>query len=184
MGASIPVPQEDFFARARERAGRAAALTAVTGGLVGALEAFAAAEAERARLDFERRSLETEAALLDRSARDRIRQGQLEAAREIRKTRIVIGAQRAAFAGQGVDVGTGSPLDVQRETEEIGRENADRIALDAFRDGLGLGIQAEQERLGARLRRDRARFIRRSSLVTGGLRFARGIRQAQELQEL
>lgn len=59
-----------------------------------------------------------------------------------RQARATTGAQRASFAGQGVDVGTGSAADIQAETAELAGEDVARVRNRAALEAYGFRRQA------------------------------------------
>lgn len=101
-----------------------------------------AGEAEGRRLDFN-------AGVADLQADDAIARG-TEAEHRFRSTvRGLIGSQRAGFAGQGVDVGTGSAVDVQADAAYLGELDARTILSNAKREAWGFNVQAQDFRMGA-----------------------------------
>lgn len=76
------------------------------------------------------------------AAQDAIQRGKIDRAKAAIATRQRIGAQRAALAAAGVDVNSGSPLDLQSETARLG-EHDELVALNnAQREALGFTTQA------------------------------------------
>jgi hypothetical protein len=66
----------------------------------------------------------------------------------------LIGSQRAGFAGQNVDVGIGSPVDVVADTAYLGELDALTIRNNAAREAWGYNIEAENfRRFGANAQR-------------------------------
>ncbi len=68
--------------------------------------------------------------------------GQVKAMAADRQTAAMIGRQRAAFASGGIDVNTGSPLDIQADTARFGRLNAMTIRNNAAREAWGYTAQS------------------------------------------
>lgn len=95
---------------------------------------------------YNRRLAEFNAQQADRDADLTAAAGQRASNRQRVATRQTIGAQRAAFAAQGVDVGSGSALDVQADTAELGELDAATIANEAARAALGYRAQAADSR--------------------------------------
>lgn len=62
--------------------------------------------------------------------------------RQLETTRTV-GAQRAAYAANGVDLSSGTPGQVQNATEVIGAMDAATIRFNAMRDAYNYGVQAD-----------------------------------------
>lgn len=108
----------------------------------------------------------------DAQARRVLEVGEQDAQQYGRKIRQTVGAQRAALAAQGVDVGVGSAAEVQAETFEIGARDIETIKNNAFLEAYGLRVQAEQDRQSGRLAVRAAENVARNSLISGGLRAA------------
>lgn len=68
----------------------------------------------------------------------------------------LIGSQKAGFAGQGVDVNSGSALDVQADAAFLGELDALTIRTNAARDAQGFRDQAQNSRMGGTAARNQA----------------------------
>ncbi len=86
--------------------------------------------------------------LLDNSAADAIDRGNQDALQVTQRARRLRGAQRASFAGQGVDVNTGTAAALQEETTSMGEVDAAQVRKNAFREAWGIKTQAGNQRLG------------------------------------
>lgn len=82
------------------------------------------------------------AAIADTQAADAITRGQEREQRARAATRGIIGTQRASFAAQGVDVGTGSAADVQADAAFLGELDALTEQTNAAREAWGFKVQA------------------------------------------
>jgi len=82
------------------------------------------------------------AALDRRAAQDALERGRIEEQRQYRKNAQVMGAQRAAMAANGIEVDFGSAADLQRDTKEVGWQDAQTIRENAMREGRGFEINA------------------------------------------
>ncbi len=116
------------------------------------------------------------AGLADQQAADAIQRGQIEEGRQRLGTKQEIGATRASIAGQGVDVGSGSALDVQGSEAGLGEMDALTIRNNAAREAWGYNTQAAQDRQAALMSefsgKQAAAGLRSqsySTLITGGL---------------
>lgn len=87
------------------------------------------------------------AAVKEAAAADAIERGNEDMMAIRRRTRGVVGAQRAAFAAQGVDVSTGSALDLQNEAKATGQMDEATARKNAFREAWGLTAGASNERI-------------------------------------
>lgn len=106
---------------------------------------------ERARYEVEQ--AEQNSALSQQQARDANLRGVVEADEQRMRTRQAIGQQRAALAGQGVEVGSGTSLEVLGDTEMFGKIDEDRIRLMASREAWGYQVQGLQYQDQARMTR-------------------------------
>ncbi len=77
-------------------------------------------------------------------ANDAVDRGEFEADQQRLKTRAAIGTQRAGFAGNGVDVNSGSAALVQDDTAALGELDALTIRNNAAREAWGYNVQADQ----------------------------------------
>lgn len=86
-------------------------------------------------------------------AQDAIARGDLAAHEEGARTRGEMGAARAAAAAQGLDVGSGSALDVQANTATIGALDEATIRNNAARAAWGYTTEAADYRQQGKLAR-------------------------------
>lgn len=68
-------------------------------------------------------------------------QGEVNAEASDRRTAAMIGRQRATYAAGGLDVNSGSPLDIQADTAQMGRLNSLTIRNNAARTAYGYEAQ-------------------------------------------
>lgn len=97
------------------------------------------------------------AKLLDRSASDAIARGNEEAIASRRRTKMLIGEQRAAAAAQGLDVNTGVAADLQDQAFQHGAADEATIRRNAFREAWGIRAQASNQRMEGRYARQAGR---------------------------
>lgn len=102
-------------------------------------------------------------------ADDARRRGDLEAAALRRRGAQVAGAQRAAYAGQGVDVGSGIASAIVAETGAITEQDVVTTKNNAWREAWGLEAQASEYERQGRMDRLESKNKSRNSLMTGGL---------------
>lgn len=101
----------------------------------GGKAAQASANAEADMMDYN-------ASVAEIQAEQTVEQGAVEAARYKEQMEGVVGAQRVAFAGQGVDVSSGSALAVQADTQAIAEMDALQIKSNAARQAWGYKVEA------------------------------------------
>lgn len=133
------------------------------------------ASAITSQSEFEARQFEINSRLAKVQAKSAKERGKRESEEELRKTKLLIGRQRANLAAQGIDIGFGSALDVQLETAELGAQDALTIRNNAFRESLGFKIEALDFKSRAALTIASGRSRSRQTLVTGGLNAAKSL---------
>lgn len=108
-------------------------------------------------------------------AEDAIDRGKT-AVRDLKKqTKRLIGAQRAALAAQGIEVGDGSALDVQMDTAGQSAEDQLRIKNNAWREAYGYKTQAVNYESQGNFARLAGRNKSRNTIMTTGLAIAKDL---------
>lgn len=105
---------------------------------------YKAAKAEKAQLKAQKKAAEYDARAAEENARDSIFRGEMAAQAVRRAADQTGGAQRAAFAGAGVDVNYGTAADLQDETNFFGQVDALRERHNAANEAKGLRQQGER----------------------------------------
>lgn len=123
----------------------------------------------RALGESQRKTFEINQRFANLQAEDAIKRGDTEAGRHAQKVKRIIGAQRAAIAGQGIEVDTGSALDVQAETAEFGAIDVETIRNNAYREAWGYRTQALDYGAKGQFASLEAKATARNTLLTGGL---------------
>lgn len=132
-------------------------------------------EAISSRNRFEQQQDVLDRRLMEIQEKDILRRGEEEAEGHMQKVRRLIGSQRAALAAQGIDVGVGTAVDIVADTEAQGEIDAAKIRNNAYREAFGYKVEALRSRTASMLKSTTARAQRRSTALTGGLKFARTI---------
>lgn len=167
-------------------------IQAVGGALVGAYAAKTQAEYARANAAFQQAQAEINARYAEMQAEEVVLRGDKEASEYQKKVSKVVGSQRAALAAQGIEVDSGTAVDLQQEAAETGALDVQTIKNNAWRQAFGYKQEAIQSRFQGRIAAitgtqqvSQARFAERQSLVTGGLNLinqgVRGIRDFREV---
>lgn len=152
----------------------ATGLIAAGGLLVQAVSSSASAygqsEAQKLQGAYQQKIASNNAELATLQSDDAIRRGEQSATNINTKARVIVGAQRAGFASQGVDVNSGSAADVQADTAAMSAADARTVRINAMREAWGYKVQA----LDATSRGQMAAFSAdnesRNTLLTGGLK--------------
>ena len=144
----------------------AVVLGAASGGL--ALKGSAdEAKALRKQGDYQKDMYDFNASIAKLQAEDAIKRGEREAIRYEKKGQQAIGASRAALAAQGVDVSSGSALDVQTDIAEQAAVGAVTIRNNAWRQAWGYKVQAESYSQTGFMEREAAQAKAKSTMLTG-----------------
>lgn len=106
--------------------------------------ARAQAAAQRNNAIFQAQVAKNNSILAERLAQDAINRGELDARRHKLRVGQLQAEQEVAFAGQGLEVGLGTPLDVFADTARTGELDVFTIQANAEREALGLRTQSQQ----------------------------------------
>lgn len=112
-----------------------------------------AGESQQVVANLQGDQLDYNASVADLQAQDALDRGQADEAKFRKSIAGVIGQQRAGFAGQGVDVGSGSAVDVQADAAYLGELDAQTIRANAKREAWGFSVQAADYRSSAAVAR-------------------------------
>lgn len=148
------------------------ALVQGTAAAGGAASAYNETGAIRAQGRYESKALETNARLDELRAQDATRRGKKASDLRLKDTRQLIGAQRARLAAQGIDVNSETALQLQQDAASAGAVDALQERENAWLEAWGYRVQAQDARGRARFTRLAARNQARSTIATGGVRFA------------
>lgn len=134
------------------------ALTAVSFGMnaMKAVGAAQAGEAEAANARYQAQIAKNNAEYARRNAELATQEGDIEATAQGLKTRARIGTTKAAQAANGIDVNTGSAVDVRVSEQELGILDALTIRSNAARQAYGYQINAQDQTAQARLLKSQA----------------------------
>lgn len=143
-----------------------------TAGLAGLsiAQAYGQGEAIKARADYQNTMSEINARNAEYMGKKAIERGNKSAAAHRSKVNQMIGAQKAAYAAGGVEVGYGSAQKVQEQTRELGYDDAITIENNAFLESMGYQQSAFNQRQAGSMGVKAAEFESNMTLLTGGLR--------------
>lgn len=105
----------------------------------------------------------------DQAAADAILKGERQVDDIRRKTKQIIGEQRAAFAAQGVEINDGSAAEVQEDTQYWGVMDELTATNNAFLESYGYKMQALNLRTQAEMTRAATDYKYRMTLVEAGM---------------
>lgn len=112
------------------------------GGIVSALGAFMAIQAQQSQLRSAAEIADINAGTAERSAQAALRSGQRAEQRSMLATAQLKSRQRVGLAANGVDLGQGSAANVLTSTDVMGEIDHNTIAANAVADAWGYRAQA------------------------------------------
>jgi hypothetical protein len=108
-------------------------LLAGGGTVMNAMGAYKSAAGQRAALDYQASVAESNAQIAEQQARFAQMNGQQEEAASRLKTAALLGDQKATLAANGVDVNSGSPIEIMASAKYLGEKDAFTIRDNAAR---------------------------------------------------
>ena len=129
-----------------------------------------ARSAASARGEYEAAVARNNMILANRMADDAIARGKVEEAQQRRQTRLMIGQQRVRLAGHGVEVDTGTALEITEDTAAFGELDALTIRRNAEREAMGYRTQGLNYQAAGDLAIARSRLPNTTlgTILTGG----------------
>lgn len=103
---------------------------------------YASSAALEAQGNFQKQQFEFNSKMAELQAEDAIKRGYVNSAEYKKNGKALVGAQRASYAAQGVDIGTGSARDVQRETRKQVELDVMTIKNNAWQEAWGYKLQS------------------------------------------
>lgn len=122
------------------------------------------------------------AALSVEAANDSITRGKLEAKRFYREAGQVKGQQVAAMAANGIDVGRGTALTVQQDTQMLIDEDANDLYSNIHERTRGFDINAQNYRIEAKAARSRGKAAMTAAMFEAAGSLMSGMSQAGALK--
>lgn len=136
-------------------------------GVNSAVGGYTQSKALQSQAEFQKQQFDQNSLLAELQADDAIRRGDKAAAAQIRKGDQVVGAQRAAFAANGVDVNYGSARDIQEQTMDISQADADRTKHNAQLEAWGYKMAAVQASGAGRFAEAAGMGAARNTMLSG-----------------
>jgi len=156
--------------------GAAAAGGAQAGiGALQMIEAKNQADMQRSRAEFAARQAEFNAALIETQQEQLKSQMLKDIDARQRQVKQMLGSQKAAMAGQGIDVEGELGQLFKEQEQQFALEDVQAIRNNAWRESMGLEVQKSDLRTQAAFTRLGGKEARRQTLVTGGMQAASSI---------
>lgn len=115
------------------------------------------------------------AKLSEMQAQDALDRGGKDAENLQKQASRMIGSQRAALAAQGLEVDSGSALEIQNDSKEMAARDVVTIRNNAAREAFGFKVQAMNSTNEGRMAQLAANKQASSSLLVGGMNAASSI---------
>lgn len=122
----------------------------------------------------------------NRSAADAIERGNIDQKQHYRRVSQQMGAQRAAMAANGIDIGFGSALDLVGDTAMYGEEDANALARNSRNDvrafqiqGANFANEAKSAKLAAKGALVKGAFDVGSTILGGAQQYRKAQTQAR-----
>lgn len=111
--------------------------------VMSATGAYGQADAQKKAMQYDSQVAANNAILANQQASIAIQNGQTQEGNQRLKTGQAVGAQRAALAANGIDLGEGSAQDILSTTQYIGERDALTVRDNALREAWGYKTQAQ-----------------------------------------
>ena len=155
-------------------------IASVASAAVGAMGAMQQANAAAASANYQAQVNQNNAILADRAAEDARKRGDAELAEHRRKVAQMQGKQVAAMAANGVDITSGSPLNILADTAQMGELDAATITNNAEREALGYEAQGMNFRAESQLNRANAKSAKTASYISAAGTVVSGVGQVSD----
>lgn len=119
--------------------------------------------------DYQRLVAGENARLAEIKAGDAMERGDRAANKADLQTSRLIGAQRASYGAQGVDVNTGSAAKVQSDSATLGALDSLTIKNNAWREAWGYKVQADNDAFAGKFTGMSLDYQGNNTLLTGGM---------------
>jgi hypothetical protein len=143
------------------------AMTALGGG-VSAYGQVQQGKAAEGQANYQAAVGRNNAIIAERQARDSEERGAADELAQRRQTAAVLGKQRAGMAANGVDLSSGSPLDILGDTAAFGELDALTVRSNAAREAYGFRAQGSQFTSDAAAQQIAGRNTRKASYIGAG----------------
>ena len=127
------------------------------------------ADALREQGNYQKTVSDANAVMAEENATDAIKRGETDAHLLRREGDRVVGAQRAGYAGQGVDVNSGTASQVQAETRMLSAMDQLTAKNNAWREAYGYKVEAQNATKAGKFAQKAANNAADNTLLTGGL---------------
>jgi hypothetical protein len=134
---------------------------------IGLAQSYSESKAIKAQGDYQKAMFDLNSSFSDMQAQQSLRRGDASARSILRKTRSLVGSQRAVLAAQGIDVDSGSAIDITEDSRVLGEMDALTVKNNAWMEAWGFRSQAEIYRSQGRMAQAESRSKARNTLIAG-----------------
>lgn len=122
--------------------GMSSTTAATVGTTIQAIGTLATAGAQYQSAQYGKAMAEQNAKLAEQQGLASLRQGRLEQEQIARRARKIQGQQRAMYGASGVDIGSGSPLEIQADTEYMAAQDKALVRYNAELKKWGFDVES------------------------------------------
>jgi len=140
-------------------------------------------KAQSAEGEYNASVFESNARLEALKAEDAIIRGEKEVVKLQQARNRLIGSQRVSFGAQGIDLESGSALDIQQETRSLGAEDILNTRNNAWREAWGYRVNENNYRGKAKYSLLTAKNTAKNTILTGGLSIAKSFAYSNYLNK-
>jgi len=126
-------------------------------------------KSQKAQAAYQKTMFDINASQAELQADDAIRRGDKDAQKATLQGRQTIGAQRAALAAQGIEVDSGTALELQADTRVAAAQDAMTIRNNAWREAWGFKAEALNASLQGRMSTIAGNARANATMTTGGI---------------
>jgi hypothetical protein len=137
-------------------------------GVMAAGGAVAQGRAQKKQAAYQAQVERNNAQIATWQAADAVQRGRIEEQNQRLKVARIAGSQRAGFASSGVELGSGSPLDVLMDTAQLGELDALTIRSNAEREAYGYTTQSSNLTAQSGLTRMAGRNAQTAGYISAG----------------
>lgn len=139
---------------------------------LGLYQAYGQATSLKAMGDYQNTMAKINAKNAEYKAQDALERGDNQVTEYRKKISKLIGSQKVAAAGSGVEVGYGSAQQIVDETREIAARDVATIKNNSFLEAMGYKTEAQEATRRGRMNMMAANNEATNTLLTGGLKAA------------
>lgn len=139
---------------------------------LGLFQAYSQSESLKAMGSYQNAMAKINAKNAEYKAQDALERGDNQVTQYRQKISKLIGSQKVAAAGSGVEVGYGSVQKIVDETREIAARDVQTIKNNSFLEAMGYRAEASEASRRGRMNQRAANNEATNTLLTGGLKAA------------